>query len=305
MIPMPSQKLIDFSVCCEVSSKAYFEKRLQKPTWPGGRSGITEGIGYDLGYTSTTELQKDWDSIAPGPMISAMEHCLGIRGSRAHALLSFARRKIMVNWDQSMKVFLERDVPKYTQLVIKHIPAAAKLPPDCLGVLFSLCMNRGPSFDEPGDRFREMRAIKRYIEAGDLDKVPAEIESMVRLWPKRNERGLRLRRMHEAQLWREGLKKSAPATVTPKANPNPPQAFPPAPAGAKEHGSAAATVVATAAAAKEAASSGFDVKQVLLIVVIGIIIAAIVWLGIRQHQKENQPTLANIKDRPEPSGAKA
>jgi hypothetical protein len=33
---------------------------LQPPTWPEGQSGITIGIGYDIGYNSVEVFNQDW-----------------------------------------------------------------------------------------------------------------------------------------------------------------------------------------------------------------------------------------------------
>ncbi len=44
----------------EISSAAYYRKYLSHPIWPGGDSGITIGIGYDLGQNSEKLIRKDW-----------------------------------------------------------------------------------------------------------------------------------------------------------------------------------------------------------------------------------------------------
>ena len=36
--------------------EAYYNKYLKKPSWPGAFSGVTIGVGYDLGYNRTDEL---------------------------------------------------------------------------------------------------------------------------------------------------------------------------------------------------------------------------------------------------------
>ncbi|MER3498445.1 MAG: hypothetical protein C4308_07320 [Chitinophagaceae bacterium] len=45
-----SQKSIDQLIAFVISSKELYEKKYQQPTWPGGASGVTIGIGYDCGY---------------------------------------------------------------------------------------------------------------------------------------------------------------------------------------------------------------------------------------------------------------
>jgi GH24 family phage-related lysozyme (muramidase) len=67
----------------------------------------------------------------------------------------------------------------------------------------SLVFNRGASFSRPGDRFREMRAIKAHMAGEAFGKIPSELRSMKRLWPDSS--GLRRRREDEARLFEEGL----------------------------------------------------------------------------------------------------
>lgn len=201
---MISQKAIDLIVMSEVSSRDYYDKVLHHPEWPGGVSGVTVGIGYDLGYCTVDKLRADWDGKLPDGMISIMERCVGVTGSSAQNLLPSVKSQIDVPWDAAMAVFLQRDIPQWTDTVIKHIPAAQNLSPDSLGALVSLAYNRGASFDNQGQRYREMRDIKAHIQAGELAKVPDDFRAMKRLWP--NMRGLRIRRDAEAQLFQDGLK---------------------------------------------------------------------------------------------------
>jgi GH24 family phage-related lysozyme (muramidase) len=77
------------------------------------------------------------------------------------------------------------------------------LSPDCLGALVSLTYNRGPSFGNPGDRYIEMRNIKKLVETKRFADIPAEFRKMKRLWPGTS--GLQIRREREAVLFEHGL----------------------------------------------------------------------------------------------------
>ena len=44
----------------EVTSPAFYAKRLERPVWPGGASGITWGIGYDGGHQTAAVIADDW-----------------------------------------------------------------------------------------------------------------------------------------------------------------------------------------------------------------------------------------------------
>lgn len=233
---MISQAAIDLIVSCEVSSKAYYEKHYQRPEWPGGASGITIAIGYDLGYAGTEKIARDWAG-KRNPVSTLQRYDHGVHGEAAHALLPQARAEISVPWSEAIDVFMNRDVPEWTAKVCAAIPGAEDLPPDCLGALVSIAYNRGASFKNEGDRYTEMRAIRRYIMAGNPDAVPNAIRAMKRLWP--NVKGLRDRRDAEATLFERGLAappvdKPAPVTV----NPSPPPALPKPPPSPAEHSGA-------------------------------------------------------------------
>ena len=103
-----------------------------------------------------------------------------------------------------MAVFIGRDMPKWEAIVSRALPNTAKLAPDSFGALVSLAYNRGPSFSNTGDRYREMRAIKDHMAKEQFAEIPGEFRSMRRLWPTVT--GLRNRRDHEAALFEKGLK---------------------------------------------------------------------------------------------------
>ena len=49
---MISKKAIELIIKHEVGGRAVYEKRYQKPIWAGGDSGVTIGLGYDVGYVT-------------------------------------------------------------------------------------------------------------------------------------------------------------------------------------------------------------------------------------------------------------
>jgi len=105
------------------------------------------------------------------------------------------------------------EVPKWTQTCRDHLPNFDALTSgDCKGALVSLAYNRGPSFDAPGPRYAEMRAIRQHMADKRFDLVPGEFRSMKRLWPKGGD--LWNRREHEAALFEKGLNAGAPNAGT-------------------------------------------------------------------------------------------
>lgn len=198
-----SKAAFDLIVAEEVSSKAVYERKYRHPEWPGVASGVTIGIGYDVGYSTPARLRSDWDGIIPDRMIDALARTCGVTGARAGSLARALRSSVDIPWDAAIKVFENVDVPRWTKTVRAALPNTEKLSPDCLGALVSLAYNRGPSFSKAGDRYREMRAIKAHMASGALSKIPAEFRSMKRIW--RNVPGLQGRREREAKLFERGL----------------------------------------------------------------------------------------------------
>jgi uncharacterized protein (TIGR02594 family) len=198
-----SQQAIDLIVFFEVSSQALYEKKYRKPTWPGGQSGVTVAIGYDVGYTNRDQLINDWTGKIPQPMIDALEAAIGVKGSAAAPLARQLGATVDIPFQAAMSVFTGRDVPRWTKIVQSALPNCNLLNPDCLGALVSLAYNRGPSFSAAGSRYAEMRDIKAHMASRDFKLIPDDIRHMKRLWP--TVPGLQTRREKEAQLFEQGL----------------------------------------------------------------------------------------------------
>jgi hypothetical protein len=211
-----SQTAISLIVATEVgdidtptiaASQKQYQRKYRKPEWPGGASGITIGIGYDVGagVSSKKQLHADWDGQIPDVMIKALEPCIGKTGARAKALLPGVRRKVDVPWAAAMHVFLKVDVPRWYAICKKALPNFESLPADWKGALVSLAYNRGASFSKAGPRFKEMRSIKSHMRAKQFDAIPADFRAMKRLW-RGSASGLVKRREKEAVLFEKGLK---------------------------------------------------------------------------------------------------
>lgn len=215
----------------ETGGQAYYEKTERHPTWPGGMSGVTIGNGYDLGYSTKANIAADWGPFLTANAIAALQSVSGIHGSpassHAHEL-----HWIDVPWDAAMAVFHERDLPKWVDIVRRVLPNCGKLNGDCLGAIVSLAFNRGPSFDQSGARYTEMRNIKQHMGMMQFDKIPADFRSMKRLWPVGGD--LWRRREHEAVLFEKGLAAMsgvapAPQQSAPILQPSPEQPCAPSP----------------------------------------------------------------------------
>jgi len=208
-----SQAAFDLIVKEEVSGRAYYEKKYRHPEWPGGQSGITIAIGYDIGYATPAKLRADWYDRLGASMYSLLLPCCGVRGAAAQAKLASVKA-VDVPWDQAIAVFMQRDLPDWISKCRSALPNFDMLPADCRGALVSLAYNRGASFTIPESqdktgRYREMRAIRQHMTAQEFDRIPGEFRSMKRLW----DNGLVGRREREAKLFEKGLQSRQPVTA--------------------------------------------------------------------------------------------
>jgi GH24 family phage-related lysozyme (muramidase) len=192
-----SKKSIDLLIGFEVSSKEIYEKRYQQPTWPGGESGVTIGIGYDCGYCTETELTNAWGSYISSGDLQLLKTIRGKTREAAKTTLASVKG-VKIPYAIAAKVFYQTTLPSYARQVRKMYPGTEKLPPDAQGALLSLVYNRGGDISQAKPRRKEMFNIVALVAAGNLKGIAAEIRNMKRLWP--DAKGLRDRRDLEANL---------------------------------------------------------------------------------------------------------
>lgn len=203
---------LNLIVAFEVSSEAQYNAAYRAPTWPGGASGVTIGIGWDCGYATAAEISAIWSPYLTPDMIMRLSAAAGMTGARAQVETHKLRNAVSVSWTAAMAVFQNHDMPKWEGLVEKALPNTEFLSGDSFGALVSLAYNRGASFAAEGGRYREMRDIHAHMSEKNFAAIPNDIRSMVRLWP--NVPGLQSRRRQEAALFEKGLTE-APMEPTP------------------------------------------------------------------------------------------
>jgi len=191
---------VNFIAQQEVSNRAHYDAVVALPDYPGGDSGITIGVGYDL--RMETGFDADWGDLLPAATMAALRPCVGKQGTKA---MADALAGFPVPWDPAWTVFVSKSLPKYVAATRGAFPGFDALPMLCRGVLVSLVYNRGTAMtdDSPDDRRKEMREIRDALAAGNPAAVPDLLRAMERLWP--DARGLRDRREAEAKLFEEGL----------------------------------------------------------------------------------------------------
>jgi hypothetical protein len=198
-----SSRSLDEIVRFEVSSRQYYEKFLQRPTWPGEHSGVTIGIGYDLGVTSRKQIATDWDPHLNDTDLDLLLVAQGVTGETARKLAK-SLSSVLILFDVACAVFYRDTLPLFARLTRDTYPGIEALPADAQGMLLSLVYNRGTRLSGPTRT--EMAQIKPLVRGGsaNLSAIADCIESMARLWP--NSKGLRDRRRDEARLVRNAAR---------------------------------------------------------------------------------------------------
>jgi GH24 family phage-related lysozyme (muramidase) len=169
----------------------------QPGKWPGASSGITIGIGYDLGFVTPEQFEEDWSSFLGGDEIERLKTAIGISGEDAQQIASqFSDIKII--HDDAVEVFKNRTLPLYSTRTEKAFPGVDQLPANAQGALVSLVFNRGAGMN--GDSRKEMRAVRDAVAEENLQEIADQIRVMKRLWVGKGLDGLLKRRDAEADL---------------------------------------------------------------------------------------------------------
>lgn len=206
---MLNKKSLDLILEFEVGGgENYYNKFLKNPSWPGEQSGVTIGVGYDLGYVNKAEFTNDWKELNQKDF-DRLYKVVGIKGIAAKDLIR-GLKDISIPWDLSLKVFMNKTVTKFYNLTRETFPNFDNLPEDAKGGLVSLVFNRGNSLE--GDRRREMKLIRdgmKLVSTFDqkaLSFIANQIRSMKRIWIGGSiEKGMSRRRDAEAKLIEESL----------------------------------------------------------------------------------------------------
>lgn len=201
-----SKTSFDLIIYYEVGGESAYNSRYSKPVWPGGASGVTIGIGYDIGYNTPDSVKADWSGIISDADISRLSACAGIKGSAARNKVLDVN-DITIPWEAAKAVFIKKTLPRFKSECIRAFPGSDKLHPDAFGALVSLVFNRGASTS--GKNREEMARIRAALTGQTkvtniYDYVADQIIAMKRIWANTNLTGLLKRRDKEAELVRSG-----------------------------------------------------------------------------------------------------
>lgn len=198
------QRAIDLIIAEEIGSPELYTARYQNPVWPGGASGVTIGIGYDLGQHSADQIRADWSPHLSPDDVESLVLAAEVRGDDANVAMIHVRQ-VVVPIAAAMSVFNDATLPKYAQGTEDALSNCDALAADAFGALVSIGYNRGNAgWDMDDDRHEEMADISDAMDARQFAKIPALILAMRRLWPVNS--ALWNRRAHEATLFAEAMR---------------------------------------------------------------------------------------------------
>lgn len=199
----------------ETGGLAYYQKVTRFPHYPGGDSGITLGVGYDLRFHSEDEFYSDWSDYLAKTTIQELSKDIGKQGSAARAE-ALKTQGIEVPFYAAWQVFVRKTLPGFYKKTLVAYPSIGALPGLCASVLVSLVYNRGPALS--GKNREEMANIRRILDQAEqarqqgksaaelkqlLLPVADELLEMKKYWPVTS--GLVKRRQLEANIWRDSL----------------------------------------------------------------------------------------------------
>ena len=192
-----STKGIQALIEWETSGEEYYKKN---PIWPGEQSGVTIGVGWDLGQTPASETSRAWSPHLNAATLALLVSVSGHKGQAAKEVLKHVRH-LVIPWTSALSVFENVTLPTWYMRTLRIYPQMVDLHGDCAVALVSLCFNRGTNLN--GERRREMCNIQALLRTNNLKEIPKQFREMKRLWP--DTEGLRNRRMQEADLFEGGL----------------------------------------------------------------------------------------------------
>lgn len=196
--PLVCPQAVALIVEFEVGGERTYSARYQRPLWPGAASGVTVGIGYDLGHQHASIIIDDWIEHGQRHRLAS---AAGVIGAPAQSLAR-TMADIEVRWPLARRVFDRTSLVTHYRIARRvFVPQHFDPLPACArGALLSLVFNRGGSMT--GQARAEMRAIRdRCLPAGDTPCIARELRAMARLWRGSSiATGMARRREAEAQL---------------------------------------------------------------------------------------------------------
>lgn len=180
-LPQVAEDLItDFEVSSTSPSGAdgghgYYDRHYQMPTWPQGDSGVTVGIGVDLGQQSEEATSNSWQDFLTSGAVGRLADCAGITGTKAK-VVAIELKDIRIEWSPAIQEFNGYEVPNYWNLTRRTFPGFDDLRTNAKGALVSLVYNRGSSMAGPSRV--DMRNVRADVAVGDYEAMAQAVRHM-------------------------------------------------------------------------------------------------------------------------------
>lgn len=181
----------------EVTSRAYYERRLLGVICPGGASGPTWGLGWDGGHQTVRDNRDAWQEHEHVERLALTAGAVGEARCRASR---DGLADVRVPYPMAEQVFIRSALPRYIALAErKYGEALRNQTPGVRTALYSETYNRGGAIR--GERGREQAFIRDVcLPARDAECVATQLRAMCRLWAGTpNGKGLCARRDDEAR----------------------------------------------------------------------------------------------------------
>ena len=201
-IELLTQEGIDAIIDFEVGGPRYYEDYLSGVCRPNtGESGITIGIGCDLGQLSQEEFKQEWQEFLAPETYNKLFKVIGFRGWNAEDCL-VGLGSVHIPYATALAHFSKYTLPKWIYRSRRLWPNWDTLLPLQKTALLSIAYNRGTSLT--GTRREEMREIVDLLKDKNLQGIAPLIRSMSH-WHTLN--GLQIRRHKEAILFESPIRR--------------------------------------------------------------------------------------------------
>jgi len=202
--------IVDFEVG---GGETYYNKKAKFPIWPGGVSGITIGIGVDLGHIKKTDFSTHISDYYSENELQRLEKCIGITGKpgskESESLINSLLESVKdceLTWESAIEIHENFTLPLYYERTKKVFKGMDSLPADAQGAIVSLVFNRGTKLDGP--KRVHMAKIAELVLRYDKEKNPEFITQiaqtfldMTEIWKgEKIYEGIKRRRIAEAKL---------------------------------------------------------------------------------------------------------
>jgi hypothetical protein len=177
-----TQDGVEMIVYLETGGRSYYERSLAKPSWPvatrdwdnpnKNKSGVTIGVGYDLGQE--TSFESDWRDSLDADTFSRLRSAVGLKRREAQAKAKELQSAgISIPWEVAMKVFTTKSLPRIAVETERAYPNINNLHPNAQAAIMSMVYQWGPSI-----RLSAQATIRSAIASADYRSIASGLRSM-------------------------------------------------------------------------------------------------------------------------------